>query len=414
MATWAGCGGFMPAMIQSLKLQLSLLWLAFAIHSAQGNPAYEAASQCLESVNGHAMLVYEDGKLVFERYMNGHAAEKPHLLASGTKSFSGFMAVAAQEDGLLKLDEKLSETITEWKEDGQKKGITIRQLLSLSSGIAGGESGQVPGYKQAVEMAKVTGPPGKRFQYGPIPYQIFGEIMRRKLVASGKAKDPLDYLQQRLFTPLGMKYELWREDAEKMPHLPSGAFFTAREWAKFGLFILNGGLWEGKQIVKAESLAECFKPAPANPNYGMTFWKSKPSDPIPDLVMAAGKGKQKLFIIPSKKLLIVQFADAEQRYREEKFLSLALGDVTVVGADVASDADAGVENGMAKARVEQNFTLLDKDGDGRVSREEAGDAAERIFPADTNQDGFLTLEEATALAEKIARFRQQRNPAGKK
>lgn len=401
-------------MIQSLKLQLSLLWLAFAIHAENGNPAYEAASKYLESVNGHAMLVYEDGQLVFERYMNGHAAEKPHLLASGTKSFSGFMAVAAQEDGLLKLDEKLSETIVEWEEDAQKKDITIRQLLSLSSGIAGGENGQVPGYKQAVELAKVTGAPGKRFQYGPIPYQIFGEVMRRKLVTSGKAKDPLDYLQQRLFSPLGMKYEVWREDAEKMPHLPSGAFFTAREWAKFGLFILNGGSWEGKQIVKSDSLAECFKPATANPSYGMTFWKARPTDPIPDLVMAAGKGKQKLFIIPSKKLLIVQFADAEQRYREEKFLSMALGDTKVAGTGVASDAGAGVESGMAKARVKQNFTLLDKDGDGRVSCEEAGNAAERIFPADTNQDGFLTLEEATVLAEKIARFRQQRNPAGKK
>ena len=75
-------------MIKSPKLHFTLLWLTFAIHSAQGNPAYEAASKYLESVNGHAMLVYEDGKLVFERYMNGHTAEKPHLLASGTKSFA--------------------------------------------------------------------------------------------------------------------------------------------------------------------------------------------------------------------------------------------------------------------------------------------------------------------------------------
>jgi CubicO group peptidase (beta-lactamase class C family) len=386
------------------------LWFVTSIASAD----YEAASKYLEGVNGHAMLVYEDGKLVFERYLNGHTAEKGHLLASGTKSFSGFMAVAAQEDGLLKLDEKLSETITEWKEDPQKKDITIRQLLSLSSGIAGGETGQVPSYKQALAQAKMTAEPGKRFQYGPIPYQIFGELMRRKLTAAGKAKDALDYLQQRLLTPLGMRYELWREDADKMPHLPSGAFFTAREWAKFGLLVLNGGSWEGKQIVKPESLAECFKPAPPNPNYGMTFWKSKPADPIPDLVMAAGKGKQKLFIIPSRKLLIVQFADAEKSYREEKFLSLAVGDTKVAGTGVASDADAGVEGGMAKARIEQNFSLMDKDGDGRVSRGEAGEFAERLFPADADQDGFLTLPEALAMAEKVARFRQRQSPSGKK
>jgi CubicO group peptidase (beta-lactamase class C family) len=271
------------------------------------------------------MLVYEKGQLVFERYMNDYTAEKPHLLASGTKSFSGFMAVAAQEDGLLKLDEKVSATLTEWQQDERKKDITIRQLLSLSSGIHGGETGSVPNYRRALEMAEVTGLPGTRFQYGPVPFQLFGELMRRKLQASGVAQDPLEYLQKRLFTPLGMKYEYWRQDKGKMPQLPSGAFFTAREWAKFGLLILQKGSWEGKVIVKPESLAECFKTSSTNPLYGMTFWKSLPSSPYPDLVMAAGKGKQKLYIFPSKELLIVQLADAERRYSEERFISLALG-----------------------------------------------------------------------------------------
>jgi CubicO group peptidase (beta-lactamase class C family) len=378
-------------------MKISALLSLFPLLTIQASPAdYEAAAKYLESVNGHAMLVYEDNKLVFERYMNGHTAEKPHLLASGTKSFSGFMAVAAQEDGLLKLDEKISETITEWREDAQKKNITIRQLLSLSSGIAGGDNGRPPSYKQAIQMAQVTAEPGKRFQYGPIPYQIFGEVMRRKLTASGKAKDPLDYLQQRLLTPLGMKYELWREDGDKMPNLPSGAFFTAREWAKFGLFVLHGGTWEGKAIVKAESLAECFKPASANPNYGMTFWKAKPTDPLPDLVMAAGKGKQKLFMIPSKKLLIVQFADAEQTYREERFLALALGDAAVAGKEVSSDGDA------LPMRAEQNFTLLDKNGDGSLSREEAG--TQTFFtPADADKNGMVTKAELGTLMKRLGR-----------
>ncbi len=289
------------------------------------SPRYAAAAAYLESCNGHAMLVYERGELVFERYFNGHTADKAHLLASGTKSFFGVLAVAAQEDGLLRLDEPLSATLTEWREDPQKKDLTIRQLLSLSSGIAGGENGQVPSYHEALALTRVTATPGKRFQYGPIPYQVFGEVLRRKLVADGRAKDPLDYLQQRILTPIGLRYELWREDARHLPHLPSGAYLTAREWAKFGLLILNQGVWEGRPIVKPESLAECFKPASANPRYGMTFWRAVPEDPEPDLVMAAGKGKQKLFILPSRQLLIVQLADAERRYQERRFLDLALG-----------------------------------------------------------------------------------------
>lgn len=380
-----------------MKKLLRALALLLPLSSAI-SADYEAAAKYLEACNGHAMLVYEKGSLVFERYFNGHTADKPHLLASGTKSFSGFMAVAAQEDGLLTLDEKVSDTITEWKEDAEKQAITIRQLLSLSSGIAGGENGSVPSYKAAVAAAKVTAPPGKRFQYGPVPYQVFGEVMQRKLTASGKAKDPLDYLQQRLFTPIGMKYGLWREDAEKRPHLPSGAFFTAREWAKFGLFLLQKGSWGGKTIVKPESLAECFKPSSTNPSYGMTFWKARPRDPIPDLVMAAGKGKQKLFIIPSRQLLIVQFADAEPRYRENRFLSLALGDPSIDTAAVASDGDA------LPTRAEQNFSLLDKNGDGSLSHEEAG--TQPFFtPADADQNGTLTREEVAAYVKKLGRVR---------
>jgi CubicO group peptidase (beta-lactamase class C family) len=131
----------------------------------------------------------------------------------------------------------------------------------------------------------------------------------------------LEYLR----TPIGLRYDRWREDGDGLPHLPSGAYLTAREWAKFGLLVLNQGQWQGKPVVKAESLAECFKTSPANPNYALTFWKAKPDDPEPDLVIAAGKGKQKLFILPSRGLLIVQFADAERRYQERRFLDLALG-----------------------------------------------------------------------------------------
>lgn len=305
-----------------------LLALALPLTLAAETPntaRYEAAAAYLEACNGHALLVYERGRLVFERYFHGHDAETPHLLASGTKSFVGVLAVAAQEDGLLRLDEKLSDTLTEWRGDPRKKDLTIRQLLSLSSGIAGGGIGQVPSYREAIATAQVTAAPGQRFQYGPVPYQVFGELLRRKLVADGRARDPLDYLQQRIFTPIGLKYDRWREDGDGLPHLPSGAYLTAREWAKFGLLVLQQGRWQGQTVVKAESLAECFKPSPANPSYGLTFWKAKPDDPEPDLVMAAGKGKQKLFLLPSRQLLIVQFADAERRYQERRFLDLALG-----------------------------------------------------------------------------------------
>ncbi len=152
------------------------------------------------------------------------------------------------------------------------------------------------------------------------------------VAAAGRKEDPLQYLERRIFNPIGLKYARWTRAADGNPQLPAGAFLTAREWAKFGLLVMNKGKWEGRQIIPAKLLAECFTGSQANPAYGLTFWLNRPglgaqaSEPgetaqnnrrrqsgagiYPggprDLVMAAGAGKQRLYIIPSRDLVIVR------------------------------------------------------------------------------------------------------------
>ncbi len=78
------------------------------------------------------------GEVIFEDYAPEWNADKPHLLASGTKSFSGVLAVCAVQDHYLELEERVADTLVEWKDDPDKNRITIRQLLSLCSGLEGG------------------------------------------------------------------------------------------------------------------------------------------------------------------------------------------------------------------------------------------------------------------------------------
>ena len=80
---------------------------------------YREAAEYSRSAHGVAVLVMRSGEIVFEDYAPGWQ-DKPHELASGTKSFAGVMAVCAAQDGLLKLDEKVSDTVTEWKTNPRK------------------------------------------------------------------------------------------------------------------------------------------------------------------------------------------------------------------------------------------------------------------------------------------------------
>ncbi len=296
-----------------------LAWAAMAQSVGGGEHAAEpftaeslrAAADYLKGRNGHAMLVYHRDQLVFEEYFNGWSADQPHRLASGTKSFSGAMLAAAVEDGLLKLDEKVADTITEWKNDQRKSQITIRHLLSLTSGIFGGSTRESsPSYARAVIIAGAKFWPGQRFQYGPIPYQIFGELMRRKLAHKNESVEA--YMKRRVLDPIGLKVPRWVKDEDSNVHLPNGMSMTAREWAKFGKLILHQGKWDGREIVPWGVLKECFVGTGANPYYGITFWL-KGGGPAPDdMVAARGQGSQMLYIIPSLELVVVQFAETEQ------------------------------------------------------------------------------------------------------
>lgn len=332
------------------------LQIGLGLHAAQAALApeeakrFQAAADYSRSQKGVAVLVMRKGEVVFEDYAPGWA-EKPHLLASGTKSFAGVMAACAVQDGLLSLDEKVSDTLTEWKADERKAAVTIRQLLSLSSGIDGGDNGSVPSYQRAIALAEAKAAPGEKFSYGPIPFQCFGEVMRRKLAAKSESVE--GYLRRRVLDPIGMKVGFWRKDVAGNLNRPAGAFLTAREWVKFGELVRLRGVWRGESVVAADALAECFRPSPGNPAYGLTFWllggdassaavadglsvepKAQRAieerrrlrfQPPRDTVAAMGKGKQRCYLIPSLELVVVRLGDSVGReFSDNEFLAKLL------------------------------------------------------------------------------------------
>ncbi|MDQ3126636.1 MAG: serine hydrolase [Pseudomonadota bacterium] len=283
---------------------------------------YAAAAAYSAQRRGVSFLVMQGGRVVFEDYPRSSAGDT-HELASGTKSFSGVLAAAMVQDGLLILDEACADTLTEWRDDPVKRGATIRALLGLSSGVGGGSIGRPSTYAASVAQPFAGGP--GVFRYGPTPFQVFGEIVRRKLAAAGRSDDVLAFMDERLLGPARVTHGPWRRQTGQ-PNMPSGAQFDARNWARFGAFVQDGCRVEGRAIVDVEALADCLRPTPANPGYGLTWWLLRPGlvppgprSPIdssaaalaglPTVSMAAGAGDQRLYLIPDRDLVVVRQAD---------------------------------------------------------------------------------------------------------
>ncbi|MCF6227728.1 MAG: serine hydrolase [Planctomycetes bacterium] len=312
----------------------------------------QAAHDYHKATAGEALYILKDGKPVFEVYDAGYKKETRHRLASGTKSFIGIVAACAVEDGLMKWDEKVCHTVTEWKKD-QRKEITVRMLLSLSAGLPPSQDAlQGPQTKDKYEYAiglKCKSKPGTKFEYGPADYFAFGEFMKRKLAASEKFKEMniTDYFMHKIGDALEMKMT-WDKDRSGNPSLPHGIHIVASEWAKFGEFVRLRGKHGDKQLLKTELMDECFKPSKCNAGYGLTWWlggsdsaegdagggdakdaqgnvqKSAPKWMPQDMVFAAGKGKQKLFITRDMGLTIVRLAEDKQSFDNTEFWSWML------------------------------------------------------------------------------------------
>jgi CubicO group peptidase (beta-lactamase class C family) len=285
----------------------------------------EAAERYFLDTRGQALVVLHAGKPILERYANGGSHGRMQPLASGTKSFVGIAAAAAVDDGLLTWDQKAADTLPEWRGHPRKSRIEVRQILSLTSGLAPGEhgvSGQLPGWAQAA-AAEAIALPGTSFAYGPNNFLVFGHLLETKLAPESFEA----YLRRRILDPLGVKVEFGRcEDGR--PNIAGGARMTARDWATLGEWVQRGGEWNGTALVRPESLEPLFHGTSANPAYGLTWWLVRPVPPrqllrIPvlrrelgsvvndprlprDIAIAAGLGKQRLYVIPSRRLVVVR------------------------------------------------------------------------------------------------------------
>lgn len=283
-----------------------------------------------------AFIVLHGDQTLLARYAEGVDPDKLQMLFSGSKAFSCVIAAAAVDDGLLEWDAPVERYIAEWRGRG-RSAITIRNLLSLDSGLdpaqGGGHDSELIARQSvaAALEARVAAPPGRRFGYGPYPFLVFSEVVRR---VSGMEAG--DYLAQRILAPIAA-HARWVPTADGHTHLADGALMTPRDWLAFGRLVRDGGRWRGGTVLRESTLAECFRPSSANSRYGTGWWldwrtatcdaggAANPAVP-PCMVSARGRHSNALHVLPARGMvvLVVGSIRARREIDQERLLRLLL------------------------------------------------------------------------------------------
>ena len=296
---------------------------------------------------GTSFLVIQKGQDAVRGISRESSADTPQRIYSGTKAFWNLAALAAAEDGILDLDERVADTIASWRDDARKSRVTIRQLLDFSCGLAPGFGLQVNEYgnrdKAAVRLPMVA-EPGKAFIYGPAALQVFHQVLKEKL----KKRTPTEYLERSVLRRMKLGPQRYLDDRAGNPLLAAGFVLTARQWARMGQLVLD----EGKPVVRPETLAQSWRGSPANRAFSLGWWNNRAApggrefdfeemltpkwsrqdwheaclcrDAPRDLVACIGSGYQRLYVIPSLDLVVVRQGNGG-RFSDARFLRLLLG-----------------------------------------------------------------------------------------
>jgi len=298
----------------------------------EAQPEVDRLDEFLASQHTQAFLVIQDDAILYEKYFGGAARDSIVTSFSVAKSFvSALVGIAIGEGKIASVRDPITQYLPELAErDPRFSKIGIEDLLRMSSGIRyrefpflWGDDAKTYYYPDLRELAlqhtEVAGEPGRAFLYNNYHPLLLGLILER---ATGVSV--AEYLQEKIWKPLGMEYPgSWSLDSAEtaFPKMESGINARAIDFARFGRLYLNGGAWEGRQVVPAAWVADStrMQPAPergsyypddfelpsAKLRYGYLWWGVCRGEDDCDFA-AEGNLGQLIYVSPRSKLIMVK------------------------------------------------------------------------------------------------------------
>lgn len=272
----------------------------------------------LESKNTKSFMILVDGKIVVENYFNGHTANSLWYWASAGKTLTSTITGIAQQENFININNNVGTYIgTGWTSMPLQKEnlITCKHLLSMTSGVDDVYNNDLVNPGNLIYKADA----GTRWAYDNVYVKL------QDVVAAATGTSWNNYFNSKLRNKIGMANNgFWLNNTDGTRVYYS----TTRSMARFGLLALNYGKWNNEIIVNENYFKEATNTSQnLNLAYGYLWWiNGKSSYMLPqvqltfsgtlipnaptDMFMALGKNDQKIYVVPSKKMVVIRMGDA--------------------------------------------------------------------------------------------------------
>ena len=305
----------------------------------------EQAKTYAEANNSSAFIVWLDGQIEAESYFGETAQDSLIVAKSLAKPLSVIAIGRAIEQGHIQsLDQKASDFFHEWRST-PKDAITLRHLLGMRSGLL--PQGPAPTADHILNKAylhpshdqiiineyPLINEPGERYDYSNANSELIAPLIER---ATGIAYE--DWLTQEIFSPLGAAGgSVWMNRTDGTPHSGCCILLPAHTYLRLAILLLQDGIWEDQQLLPQGFVSQVKTPSTQNPHVGLgvyvgtpyierrgaahpdvAFGKTLHSEPYAadDLFLFDGNSNQVVYIVPSKRLIILRTGDRPPQTRE--------------------------------------------------------------------------------------------------
>jgi len=273
----------------------------------------------LEKYGTSAFLVLKDGQLIYEKYLNGYDDRSKTNSFSVAKTVTTLLlGIAIKEGHVQSLKQPITDFLPEFKDDPLGRKATVEQLSLMNSGYEWTEHYYSP-FSPTVELyhgdnieeflleGHFSAEPGTFWEYSSASTELLGILLTRALQKAGAADNLSDYLSRKIWQPLEMNDDaLWHLDNSGMELVFCCINTNAHNYSKLGLLMLNGGNWDGKQIVPANFIQQMTRPV-GQPFYGLSTWLSPQSSPA--YYWFSGHLGQYIINVPEHNMIVVRVGE---------------------------------------------------------------------------------------------------------